>query len=51
MIIFGEGDLDNIEFLDNSALVISLDIAGFKVKHMLINPGSSTNLIHKRVLE
>ncbi|XP_075107055.1 uncharacterized protein LOC142180034 [Nicotiana tabacum] len=50
-ITFTEEDVDGLVLPHNDALVISLNILDFKVKRMLVNPGSSANIIQLRVLE
>ncbi|XP_070022656.1 uncharacterized protein [Nicotiana sylvestris] len=48
---FMEEDADGLLLLHNDALVISLNVFDFKIKGVLIDPGSSANNIEWRVLE
>ncbi|XP_059295682.1 uncharacterized protein LOC132049025 [Lycium ferocissimum] len=50
-ITFNHKDVENIAYPHNFALVISVNINKFLVKRILIDPGSSTNIIQWRVLE
>ncbi|XP_070044922.1 uncharacterized protein [Nicotiana tomentosiformis] len=48
---FTDEDADGLLLLHNDALVISLNVLDFKIKHVLVDPGSSANIIQWRVLE
>ncbi|XP_019258899.1 PREDICTED: uncharacterized protein LOC109237096 [Nicotiana attenuata] len=48
---FTEEDADGLLLLQNDALVISLNVLDFKFKRVLVDPGSSANIIQLRVLE
>ncbi|XP_016435445.1 uncharacterized protein LOC107761705 [Nicotiana tabacum] len=50
-ITFTEEDIDGLFLPHNDALVISLNVFDFKIKHVLVSPGSSANIIQWRVLE
>ncbi|XP_070041509.1 uncharacterized protein [Nicotiana tomentosiformis] len=50
-IAFMEEYPDGLLLPHNDALVISLNVLDFKIKHVLVDPGSSTNIIQWRVLE
>nr|XP_016473101.1 PREDICTED: uncharacterized protein LOC107795049 [Nicotiana tabacum] len=50
-ITFTEEDADGILVPHNGALVISLNILDFKIKRILVDPESSTNIIQWMVLE
>ncbi|XP_016450673.1 uncharacterized protein LOC107775461 [Nicotiana tabacum] len=50
-ITFTEEDVDELLLPHNDAMVISLIILYFKIKRVLVDPGSSTNIIQWRVLE
>ncbi|XP_019248385.1 PREDICTED: uncharacterized protein LOC109227640 [Nicotiana attenuata] len=50
-ITFKEEDADGLLLLHNYALVISLNVLDFKIKRVLVQPGSSANIIQWRVLE
>ncbi|XP_070045861.1 uncharacterized protein [Nicotiana tomentosiformis] len=50
-IAFTDEDADGLLLPHNDALVISLNVLDFKIKHVLMDPGSSTNIIQWRVLE
>ncbi|XP_016482736.1 uncharacterized protein LOC107803506 [Nicotiana tabacum] len=50
-ITFTEEDIDGLLLPHNDALVISLNVLDFKLKCVLVDPGSSTNIIQWRVLE
>ncbi|XP_070057586.1 uncharacterized protein LOC142167093 [Nicotiana tabacum] len=50
-ITFTEEDADALLLLHNDALIISLNILDFKIKRVLVNLGSSTNIIQWRMLE
>ncbi|XP_070045351.1 uncharacterized protein [Nicotiana tomentosiformis] len=50
-ITFTEEDADELLLPHNDALVISLNILDFKIKCVLLDPGSSANIIQLRVSE
>ncbi|XP_019225255.1 PREDICTED: uncharacterized protein LOC109206847 [Nicotiana attenuata] len=50
-ITFTEEDADGLLLLHNDAQVISLNVLDFKIKRVLVDPGSSANIIQWRVLE
>ncbi|XP_070057082.1 uncharacterized protein [Nicotiana tomentosiformis] len=50
-ITFIEEDINGLLLPHNDALVISLNILDFKIKHVLVDPASSANIIQWRVLE
>ncbi|XP_070054258.1 uncharacterized protein [Nicotiana tomentosiformis] len=50
-ITFTEEDADGLLLPYNDALVISLNVLDFKIKRVLVDPGSSANIIQWRVLE
>ncbi|XP_019261483.1 PREDICTED: uncharacterized protein LOC109239385 [Nicotiana attenuata] len=50
-ITFSEEDADGLMLLHNNALGISLNILDVKIKHILVDARSSTNIIQLRVLE
>ncbi|XP_070052911.1 uncharacterized protein [Nicotiana tomentosiformis] len=50
-VTFTEEDADRLLLPYNNALVISLNVLDFKVKRVLVDPGSSANIIKWRVLE
>nr|XP_016464015.1 PREDICTED: uncharacterized protein LOC107787012 [Nicotiana tabacum] len=50
-ITFMEEDAYGLLQPHNDALVISVNVLDFKVKHVLVDPGSSANIIQWRVLE
>ncbi|XP_070037108.1 uncharacterized protein [Nicotiana tomentosiformis] len=50
-ITFTEQDADGLLLPHNDALVISLNVLDFKIKRVLVDPGSSDNIIQWRVLE
>ncbi|XP_070045655.1 uncharacterized protein [Nicotiana tomentosiformis] len=50
-ITFTEEDIDGLLLLNNNALVISLNVLDFKTKRVLVDPGSSANIIQWRVPE
>ncbi|XP_075077039.1 uncharacterized protein LOC142163797 [Nicotiana tabacum] len=50
-ITFREVDTDGLLLPYNNALVISLSVLDFKIKCVLVDPGSSANIIQWRVLE
>ncbi|XP_070040618.1 uncharacterized protein [Nicotiana tomentosiformis] len=50
-ITFTEEDADGLLLPHNDALVISLNVLDFKIKLVLVDPGSSANIIQRRVLE
>ncbi|XP_070046786.1 uncharacterized protein [Nicotiana tomentosiformis] len=50
-ITFTEEDADKLLLSHSDALVISLNVLYFKIKHVLIDLGSSANIIQWRVLE
>ncbi|XP_070041227.1 uncharacterized protein [Nicotiana tomentosiformis] len=50
-ITFTEEDTDGLLLLHNDALVISLNALDFKIKYVLVDPGSSANIIQWRVSE
>ncbi|XP_070049975.1 uncharacterized protein [Nicotiana tomentosiformis] len=50
-ITFTEEDAHGLLLPHNDALVISLNILDFKIKRVLVDPGSSANIIQWRVLE
>nr|XP_009598223.1 uncharacterized protein LOC104094071 [Nicotiana tomentosiformis] len=50
-ITYTEEDADELLLPHNDALVISLNVLNFKIKHVLVDPGSSANIIQWRVLE
>ncbi|XP_070032523.1 uncharacterized protein [Nicotiana tomentosiformis] len=50
-ITFTKEDANELLLPHNDALVISLNVLDFKIKRVLVNPGSSANTIQWRVLE
>ncbi|XP_070054369.1 uncharacterized protein [Nicotiana tomentosiformis] len=50
-IAFTDEDADGLLLSHNDALVISLNVLDFKIKRILVDPGSSTNIIQWRVME
>ncbi|XP_070053579.1 uncharacterized protein [Nicotiana tomentosiformis] len=50
-ITFTEEDADGLLLPHNDALVIFLNVLDFKIKRVLVDPGSSANIIQWRVLE
>ncbi|XP_070048880.1 uncharacterized protein [Nicotiana tomentosiformis] len=50
-IAFTEEDADGLLLPHNDALVIYLNVLDFKIKRILVDPGSSANIIQWRVLE
>ncbi|XP_070045381.1 uncharacterized protein [Nicotiana tomentosiformis] len=50
-ITFTEEDADGLLLPHNDALVISLNVLDFKIKRVLVDQGSSSNIIQWRVLE
>ncbi|XP_009765855.1 uncharacterized protein [Nicotiana sylvestris] len=50
-ITFMEEDTDRLLLSHNDALVISLNVLDFKIKRVLVDPGSSANIIQWRVFE
>ncbi|XP_070036456.1 uncharacterized protein [Nicotiana tomentosiformis] len=50
-ITFTEEDVDGLMLPHNDALVISLNVLDFKIKCVLVDLGSSANIIQWRVLE
>ncbi|XP_070031994.1 uncharacterized protein [Nicotiana tomentosiformis] len=50
-ITFTEEDVDGLILLHNDALVISLHVLNFKIKRVLVDPGSSVDIILLRILE
>nr|XP_016467501.1 PREDICTED: uncharacterized protein LOC107790108 [Nicotiana tabacum] len=50
-ITFTEEDTDGLLLPYNDALVIFLNVLDFKIKRVLVDPGSSDNIIYWRVLE
>ncbi|XP_070056468.1 uncharacterized protein [Nicotiana tomentosiformis] len=50
-IMFTDEDADGLLLTHNNALVISLNVLDFKIKRVLVDPGSSANIIQWRVLE
>ncbi|XP_019267024.1 PREDICTED: uncharacterized protein LOC109244395 [Nicotiana attenuata] len=50
-ITFMEEDADGLLLQHNDTLVISLNVLDFKIKHFLVDPRSSSNIIQWRVLE
>ncbi|XP_019246408.1 PREDICTED: uncharacterized protein LOC109226059 [Nicotiana attenuata] len=50
-ITFTEVDADGLLLPHSDALVISLNVLYFKIKRVLVDPGSSTNIIQWKVLE
>ncbi|XP_075101991.1 uncharacterized protein LOC142177401 [Nicotiana tabacum] len=50
-ITFTEEDADGLLLPHNDALVISLNVLDFKIKRVLVNSGSSANIIQWRALE
>ncbi|XP_070032669.1 uncharacterized protein [Nicotiana tomentosiformis] len=50
-ISFNDEDSEGIVQPHNDAMVISVLINKYRVKHVLIDPGSSTNIIRSRVVE
>ncbi|XP_070003960.1 uncharacterized protein [Nicotiana sylvestris] len=50
-ITFMEEDTNGLLLTHNDALVISLNVLDFKIKRILVDPGSSTNIIQWIVLE
>ncbi|XP_009622120.1 uncharacterized protein [Nicotiana tomentosiformis] len=49
-ITFTEEDADGLPLPHNDDMVISLSVIDFKIKRVLIDPGSSANIIQLRVL-
>ncbi|XP_070054158.1 uncharacterized protein [Nicotiana tomentosiformis] len=49
-ITFTEEDADGLLLPHNDALVISLNVLDFKIKRVLVDPGTSVNIIQWRVL-
>ncbi|XP_070014011.1 uncharacterized protein [Nicotiana sylvestris] len=50
-ITFTEEDADGLLLPHNDALVISLNVLDLKIKHVLVDPGNSANIIKWGVLE
>ncbi|XP_019232343.1 PREDICTED: uncharacterized protein LOC109213053 [Nicotiana attenuata] len=50
-ITFTEEDADRLLLPHNDALVIFVNVLDFKIKCVLVDPGSSANIIQRRVLE
>ncbi|XP_070004195.1 uncharacterized protein [Nicotiana sylvestris] len=50
-ITFTEKDADRLLLPHNDALVISLNVLDFKIKRVLVDPGSLDNITQVRVLE
>ncbi|XP_070050907.1 uncharacterized protein [Nicotiana tomentosiformis] len=50
-ITFTEKDANRLLLSHNDALVISLNVLDFKIKHVLVDPRSSANIIKWRVLK
>ncbi|XP_075083533.1 uncharacterized protein LOC142167267 [Nicotiana tabacum] len=50
-ITFTEEDADGLLLPHNDVFVISLNVLGFKIKHVLVDPGSSANIIQQRDLK
>lgn len=50
-ITFTEEDADGLLLPHNDALVISLNVLDFKIKRVLVDTGSSANIIQWRMLE
>ncbi|XP_016471645.2 uncharacterized protein LOC107793744 [Nicotiana tabacum] len=50
-ITFTEEDMDGLLLPHNDTLVISLNVLDFRIKRVLVDPGSSANIIQWRVLE
>ncbi|XP_059315483.1 uncharacterized protein LOC132066119 [Lycium ferocissimum] len=50
-ISFSDKDMEDIVQPHNDALVIAVLVNKFRIKRVLINPGSSTNIIRWRVIE
>ncbi|XP_070057368.1 uncharacterized protein [Nicotiana tomentosiformis] len=50
-ITFTEEDADGLLLPHNDSLVITLNVLDFKIKRVLVDPGSSTNIIQWRELE
>ncbi|XP_009795506.1 uncharacterized protein [Nicotiana sylvestris] len=50
-ITFTEEAADGLLLSHNDVLVISLNVLDFKIKRVLVDPGSSANIIQWRVLE
>ncbi|XP_059636809.1 uncharacterized protein LOC132278918 [Cornus florida] len=48
---FGNGDLSRVQLPHEDPLVISLLMANYMIKRVLIDPGSSANIITKAVFE
>ncbi|XP_059638789.1 uncharacterized protein LOC132281067 [Cornus florida] len=48
---FGDGDLSRVQLPHEDPLVISLLVANYMIKRVLIDPGSSANIITKAVFE
>ncbi|XP_016507694.1 uncharacterized protein LOC107825359 [Nicotiana tabacum] len=48
-IIFDESDADDLTFLHNNALIITLCILDTDVKHIMVDDGSRACIIHPRV--
>ncbi|XP_016481444.1 uncharacterized protein LOC107802451 [Nicotiana tabacum] len=50
-ITFTEKETDGLLLPHNDAMVISLNVLDFKIKHVFVDPVSSAKIIHWRVLE
>nr|XP_009602883.1 uncharacterized protein LOC104097958 [Nicotiana tomentosiformis] len=50
-ITFTDEDTDVLLLSHNDTLVISLNVLNFKIKLVLLDPGSSANIIQQRVLD
>lgn len=48
---FGEVDLEGVKFPHDYPLVVTLDIAMFEVKRILVDRGSSTDLLFLSILK
>nr|XP_016445023.1 PREDICTED: uncharacterized protein LOC107770249 [Nicotiana tabacum] len=48
---FTDEDADRLLLPHKDVLVISLNVLNFKIKHVLVDPGSSVNIIQWRVLD
>lgn len=45
VILFSESEMEHVTFLHNDALVITTEIDGYDVKRVLIDSGSSTDIL------
>nr|XP_016476983.1 PREDICTED: uncharacterized protein LOC107798492 [Nicotiana tabacum] len=50
-IMFTDEDAYGLQLPHNDSLEISLNVLNFKIKHVLVHPGSSANIIQWRVLD